>query len=343
MKTFLHKKFKLNIKNLVTNKNKLLVAISSGQDSLCLLKLMHDCFREKSINIETIYIDHQWKKDSVKHIKHISNISQALKISINIYQTKNLLLSENEARKARYKIFIQHTIKNNCTNIVTGHNSNDQIETFLQNLFRGSSLNGTTSFTTQKNINHRISIIRPLINFTKTEIQWFCRLFCLPVWSDITNYNYYIRRNRLRHELIPYLKNYFNADIEFAISDFVELCREDNEYLRENSLKLYLASAHSTLAGINLRLLKKQHYALQKRVIQLYFNYHFNQQINTKLTELILKSNKANKVPLTIYIKNLTIKYYSGWLYACPQTKYKTRPASKYKIYSQQNNQIIFR
>lgn len=315
MQTFLHKKFNLNIKEHIRHKDKLLITVSSGQDSLCLLKLINDHFKGKTNNLQAIYIDHQWKRDSIKHAQHIGNIIQTFKIPLNIYQIKNLNLSENEARKARYKIFVYHAIKHKCTNIITGHNQNDQMETFLHNLFRGSSLNGITNFMIQKNIGHQLLITRPLINCTKAEIAWFCRSFCLPIWSDLTNYNYYIRRNRLRYELVPYLKNYFNPKIEQALVNFMQLCQNDNEYLRENSLKLYLISSHSKLISLNLKILKKQHYALQKRVIQLHFHYHFRQQLSEKIIQLILSLNYKKNAESFFSIKNLVVQNYDEWLY----------------------------
>ena len=318
MNTFLHTKFKLNLNRWLNIQSNLIIALSSGQDSLCLLKLLHDCLDKKKYNIEAIYIDHQWKNDSIEHSKHILNIIKRIKIPITIYQIKTSTISENAARKIRYKILIDHAFKKQYATIITGHNKNDQVETFLQNLIRGTSLNGITNLTIHKQISQNLTILRPLLNFTKSEIAWFCRLFYLPVWSDITNYNYYIKRNRIRHELIPYLKNYFNPNIEHIIYNFIELCQHENEYIKENTIKLYIKSMHTKLISLNLTMLKRQHYILQQRVLQLYFYYNFNKQINKNITNTILNLN-TNYLKTTLhsfYHSKLLIQYHNGWLYA---------------------------
>lgn len=317
MNTFLHTKFKLNLNRQLNQNSSFIIAISSGQDSLCLLKLLHEYLNKKRQKAEAIYIDHQWKNDSIKHTKHILNVMRSIGIPVTIYQIKKSTISENEARKIRYKIIIQHALKKRYNIIITGHNQNDQIETLLQNLIRGSSLSGITNLTIHKKISYRLSILRPLINFTKSEITWFCRLFYLPIWSDITNYNYYIKRNRLRYELIPYLKNYFNPNIENIIHNFIVLCQNENEYIKENTIKLYTKSIHKHLISLNLVMLKKQHHTLQERVLQLFFHYNFNKQISRDITNIILNldRNYLKSSAYSLQHKKLLIQYKNGWLY----------------------------
>jgi tRNA(Ile)-lysidine synthase len=314
MHTFLHTKFDLNTRNSITQSSKILIAISSGQDSLCLLKLAYDCLLKQSFNIQSIYIDHQWKQDSLSHIKHMINLTQANNIPLTIYQIKTLSLSENIARENRYKTLIQHALKENCRTIFTGHNNDDRLETFVQNIIRGTSLNGLNNLTLKKQLNKKISIIRPLINVSRSEITWFCRLFYLPIWSDITNYNFYIKRNRLRYEFFPYLKNYFNPKITKNLTNFLHFCTKDNEYIHENTLKLYLQSIDHYILSLNLKKICKQHSVLQKRVLRLFFYYHFQKQINTNFLKKILQlPNKQNDK--TIYFENLSVYFFKNFIY----------------------------
>ena len=314
MQTFLHTKFYFNINNSIPQPSNILIAISSGQDSLCLLKLAHDCLLDKSYNLKSIYVDHQWKKDSLYHIGHLINLTETKNIPLAIYQIKGLSLSENIARENRYKTFIKHAIKENCTAILTGHNNDDQIETFLHNIIRGTSLSGVTSLILKKKLNKQISIIRPLINFSRSEITWFCRLFYLPVWSDITNYNFYIKRNRLRYEILPYLKNYFNPQIQKNITNFINFCSTDNEYIHENTLKLYIKSIHKNILSLNLKKIRDQHPVLQKRVLRLFFYYHFQKQVNKNCIKNILYMY-CNKDNIAIYFDNLYIYYFNHFIY----------------------------
>nr|YP_007878321.1 tRNA(Ile)-lysidine synthase [Calliarthron tuberculosum]AGA63932.1 tRNA(Ile)-lysidine synthase [Calliarthron tuberculosum] len=324
MQTFLHRKFKLNFNRLI-NSNHLLIAISGGQDSICLIKLLNDYLQRKSIKkIEAIYIDHQWKKDSQQHAKHLINIMKNSLIPLTIYQIKDTVFSEAEARQLRYKILVKHARIKKYNTIITGHNQNDCIETLINNLLRGTSLNGITNLTSKKQICNKILLVRPLINFTRPEITWFCRQFCLPIWSDKTNYNHNVTRNKLRNELIPYLENQFNPNLQYNLCKFLELCQDDNEYIKENTIKLYIKSRHRYLISLNLNLLKKQHVILQRRVLQLFFHYNFNQNISNKILKtIIMLENHNNFNKYTIFANNLIIEYTDGWIYTNFSYKYQ--------------------
>ena len=314
MKTFLHKKFKSKFKKHIEEKTRVLLAISGGQDSLCLLQLLHDCLNYEDYLFETIYIDHQWKEDSLNHTNHIINLMKSRKIPLSIYQIPFSSLSENIARQLRYKIFIKCAIENNCTTIITGHNNNDKIETFLQNLTRGTSTNGITHLTVYKQLNKKISILRPLIEYSRSEIAWLCRLYYLPVWSDVTNYNFSIKRNRVRYELMPYLKDYFNPEIQQNLNKFILLCQNEDEYIKENTIKLYLKSTHKQIITLNLKKISKQHHVLQKRVIRLFFYYNFHKQINESFVNrlVILSQSQESQI---IFFDKLTIHYYNCHIY----------------------------
>lgn len=315
MDTFLHKKFRLNLTSLINNK-KLLIAISGGQDSICLINLINEQLNKTKIKIEAIYIDHQWENDAFIRIKHLVNIMQKTMISFCIYQIKKNTLSEAEARKLRYKTLLKHAHKQHFKTIITGHNYDDQVETIIHNLIRGTSINGISNLTNIKKINNSISINRPLINFTKAEIKWLCKYYFLPIWSDITNYNHKINRNRLRHEFIPYLKNFINPKVDKQLQKFISLYRKDNEYIKQCTIKLYLKSQHKHFIALNMSLLNKQHITLKIRVIQLHFFYHFNKIIDTN-TIINIFNFKIMHYPNNIHSKQLTIKYdyKNQWVY----------------------------
>lgn len=320
MNTYLHQNFYNNINRLLDlNKfTSILIAISGGQDSLCLIKLIEDLMHmnQKKLNIEYIYIDHQWKKDSEKQIKHLINLLTVNKQSLSIYQIKNITNSEVVARNIRYNIIIQHAIKYNYSNIMTAHTNTDQIETFLMQLIRGGGIDAVTSLTKTRVLKNNIRIIRPLIHFSRSDITWFCRKFMLPIWSDISNYEHNIIRNRLRNELIPYLNRYFTLNIEKQINYFIKTSNIENEYIKQNAIKLYLKSRHKTNLALNCLILKHQHEALQLRVLQIFVYHNFQQTLNrnvlNRLLNLIQNKKSNNDI---IKWRNLYFKIYYNWLY----------------------------
>lgn len=113
MRTFLQMKLRHKIIEYLKEDTTILLALSGGQDSLCLLQLLNYYYLQQH-KIHAIYIDHQWKNDSLNHTHHIINLTKAKNIPIAIYQIQSLSLSENKARQIRYKTLIKHAKKKNA-------------------------------------------------------------------------------------------------------------------------------------------------------------------------------------------------------------------------------------
>lgn len=276
MHTYLHTRFYSTIKVLLQNHpiSSILISISGGQDSLCLIKLIED-FNKKYyslIKLTYIYIDHQWKKDSKNQIQHLINIIRDNKQKVIVYQIKETVISEIKARELRYKILVQHAMSYKHDTIFTGHTETDQIETFWIQLLKGTSLNGITSLTLKRKVNKYINIYRPLLNFSRSDISWLCRKFHLSIWSDKTNYQYLTNRNRIRNEFIPYISKYFSYHTEKRLLNFIKASYLDNEYIKQNTIKAYLNSCHQTSMALDIDVLKQQHKALQIRTLQFFFS-----------------------------------------------------------------------
>nr|WMP11776.1 tRNA(Ile)-lysidine synthase [Laurencia australis]WMP11987.1 tRNA(Ile)-lysidine synthase [Laurencia australis] len=301
---------------------KQLIAISGGQDSIFLLNLIEnfqDKYKEmqEKENISCIYIDHQWRQDSYEQTIHIINYIRSIKRKIYVYQLPNNLLSEKLCRIYRYHLFTKHAIKHSNKLIVTGHNETDKVETFLSNFFRGSGWQGITSLVIQSKINHNTYLLRPLLNLKRSQIYWACKKFYLPIWSDNTNYQYKFERNRTRYELIPYLKKYFNRNIESKINLVLKNCYRDNEYIRQSTIKLYLTIKHPLYIAINHNKLRKQNFAIQVKIIQLFCVHNLN--FNLKHNEINKILIHINKNPIHQYFL-ITLEYLKmhvnqNWIY----------------------------
>nr|YP_009257480.1 hypothetical protein [Coeloseira compressa]ANH09563.1 hypothetical protein [Coeloseira compressa] len=299
-----------------------LIAISGGQDSICLIKLLNDFINKNNIKlkIEYIYIDHQWRIDSKKNIKHLTNYLTITKDRLSIYQAKLLTNSEMRARYVRYQIIIEHAKKYHFTTIITGHTKNDNIETFLQKLIRGTTIDGATSLSIKREISNNLALIRPLLMITRTELYWFTRKFFLPAWSDNTNYNYNVQRNRLRHELLPYIQKYYQMNLVHQMDGFLNNTRIDNDYIKQNTIKLYLFIRHRSYIAINYKLFKQQHQTIQQRIIQLLLYHNFQKTLNFNLTLKIINilgktHESTNNFYIQIPYQNLLVNIYYEWLY----------------------------
>lgn len=324
----------LNIENInktihnIINKNyhnHILVAISGGQDSMCLIKFMQNLKKQykltkKLIHTEYIYIDHQWKSNSKQQIQHIIHYLDSIKEPISIYQIKNITTSENQCRIYRYHIIIEHAIKFKKSIIITAHTKTDKIETFFINLFRGTGIEGITSLNIQRKLKQGIDILRPLITTTRENSLWTCKEFHMPVWSDTSNYNYHIKRNRMRYELMPYLKNYFNKKIEYNINYLLKVSYYENEYVKQSVVKLYLNSIHKKYIGLNHHKIIKQSFIIQIKIIKFFLFHNTRYNLQTQKIIRIIETIKNYKINSYINFKNLKFYITKNWIYVTIKT-----------------------
>nr|YP_009122259.1 tRNA(Ile)-lysidine synthase [Vertebrata lanosa]AJH66017.1 tRNA(Ile)-lysidine synthase [Vertebrata lanosa] len=321
MSTKTLQKLKKCIENFTKKKEikSILVALSGGQDSILLIKILENlnAFYKKELKISYIHIDHQWKNDSNKQIKHIVNYIKSIHKKVVIYQIYQTNISENECRKQRYYILKQHAIKYKYKLIITGHNKTDKIETFLQSIHRGSGIEGLTSLTIHNRIDSQVFILRPLLSIDKENIYWLCKKLHLPIWSDSTNYIYQIRRNRIRYELLPYLKNFLNDKVKDNIISLVKHYHYENEYIKQNIIKLYLKSKHELRIAINHKLISKHNFNLQIRTIQMFYLHNFQLNFDSKkIIKIITRINKNfHKIKIILEDAGFIHTLNKTWLY----------------------------
>lgn len=316
MNSFLYKKFEYNLTHYIkiNHESKILLAISGGQDSLCLLKFFADIRPKYHFYLGIINIDHQWRNDSVHNTNHIINILKSFNFPLHIYQIHPVSYSELEARNLRYQILLDIASEYQYSIIATAHTNDDQIETCLYNLTRGSTLDGLNSLIWTRKINKHLTIIRPLLNFQRWEISWMCRHCYLPIWSDISNLDYNKNRNRIRQELIPYMKYYLQKQIENNISKFIFYTSIDSEYIRQNTIKIYQSIRHKSFTAIKYKLLLSQHLSLQKRVLHLFFLHNANISLPDNILENIINTISIDSKVDFVY-STIRIRKNHHWLY----------------------------
>lgn len=142
-------------KNLLFTKKTLLIAVSGGQDSLCLILLILQLKNQFEYNFSLIYCNHLWSSDNFYTLTHLLKIGFIIsKVSLFTIASKKIF-TENEARIWRYSIIYRVSIFYNYKIILTGHTLTDQTETLLLNLFRSSSKSGITSLSLNQSIRNQ--------------------------------------------------------------------------------------------------------------------------------------------------------------------------------------------
>lgn len=217
---------------LIKKGEKIGVAVSGGIDSMCLLHFLNSKKDEYGISILAINIDHSIRQNSsedsafvVDYCKQHNIQVHTFKVKALDYSNENKLTLEEGARICRYGIFNSLLKKGIVDKIAIAHHKQDQIETILLNLLRGSGLKGISGMEYEQN-----GYIRPLLNTDKSEILSYQSELNIPFVEDETNLDTEYSRNFLRHSIIPQLKTHWNS-FENNILAFSKICKQDNDYI----------------------------------------------------------------------------------------------------------------
>ena len=255
----------LRQRKLLPKGARILVAVSGGQDSLCLAKLLLDLRPDWHWHIAIAHCDHRWSTDAgiadrVREVATSWDVAFYLKIAEVLKET------EAAARQWRYLALSEIAREHNFQYLVTGHTKSDRAETFLYNLMRGAGADGLSALNWQRALTPDISLVRPILNFYRRETLEFCQQFQLPVWFDAVNENQKYTRNRIRNSLIPYLQENFNPQVENSLAQTAELLRGDVEYLETAAKELLERALRKN--KLNRLCLRQAPLALQRRAIR---------------------------------------------------------------------------
>ncbi|NUN64871.1 tRNA lysidine(34) synthetase TilS [Pseudanabaena biceps] len=275
----------------------LLIAVSGGQDSLCLAKLLWMQQQNLNWSLTIAHCDHLWRSDSQANAEYVEQFARDLEVNFCIRTAKIAPKNESEARTWRYEMLLEMANIHKCMYVVTGHTRSDRVETLLYNLIRGSGADGLASLTWQRSLSDRIKLVRPLLNISRHETAGFCEENQIMVWEDSTNQNLDYRRNRLRLEVIPYLEKHFNPQVETAIAQTSELLQSDVTYLEEQASQFFKENItviwDQQAPRLHRQLLQEQPLALQRRIVRQFLSRYLIHQVNFEDIERFLSLLKA--------------------------------------------------
>ena len=203
--------------------------------------------------------------------------------------------TEAAARKWRYRALVEIAQEQGFKYIVTGHTKSDRAETFLYNLVRGAGADGLAALNWQRSLTAQITLVRPILDVYRRETLEFCHRFDLPIWFDVVNQNNKYARNRIRNDLIPYLQDNFNPQVENSLAQTAELLRADVEYLEAIAQQLLMQARVDN--KLNRLVLQTFPIAIQRRAIRQFLPSVMSRQPNFEQIEevvnLIAAPNKS--------------------------------------------------
>lgn len=306
--------------NLIEKNDKILIALSGGPDSICLLDIMIKLKDEYNLTLYAAHLNHRIRgidaqEDSLfcQKICKKNNVTFFVKnIDIPELAVQQSRGVEEVARDVRYDMFFDIKNKLGINKIAVAHNLDDQAETMLMKMFRGSGIQGLRGIDYKR----KDGIIRPLLDIYKSQINEYCDVNNLNPRIDKTNFESDYSRNKVRLDLIPYIENNYCENIKQILSRTANVIRDDYNYIEEVSKEHYellVKNKSDDEIILDLPLLKNTDTAIQKRVIRLAIldimgnlNNVENVHIVDSLSLLEKSDGKIINLPknLKAYIKN---------------------------------------
>ena len=296
--------------NLIENGDKIVLGLSGGPDSVCLLHILNRLKEVLDIEVYAAHLNHEIRgMEARKDALYVSQLCESLGItffvkSINVpqYCKDNKLSLEEGARKLRYEMFFEIKEKLNANKIAIAHNMNDQAETVLMRMMRGTGLQGL------KGIDYIRDdiIIRPILEIERSEIEAYCEEHKLDPRIDATNLESIYTRNKIRLELIPYMKDNFNSNIIESIVRMSNSLRNDNDFIEEEAFKKFKEVAFINGYNLEIKLDKYRnlHKSLKSRIIRNGIKYVLGDTnfIDQKHIEEVIELEGENKIDKKIVL-----------------------------------------
>lgn len=289
----------LRSRQLLSPNQSILMAVSGGQDSLCLARLLLDLQSRWGWRLAIAHCNHRWRSDAEANAEQVRTLAQAWGVPFFLQTARLAPKAEAAARDWRYAALSEIALAEGFEAIATGHTASDRAETLLYNLVRGSGSDGLSALSWRRSLGPDLWLVRPLLDFTRAETAAFCRDSPLPVWCDSSNQDTRYARNRLRLEVLPHLRA-INPQAERHLAQTAELLQDDVAYLEAQAAQLRQKLEQQDCA-LQRQPLRSAPLALQRRVMRQFLQQHLpgppNRQQIEKLMVLIEAPNGTQTDP----------------------------------------------
>jgi tRNA(Ile)-lysidine synthase len=259
--------------HLVDSGQTLLLAVSGGADSVAMLHILAQLRDSLHIQLIVAHLNHGMRPDAAKDalfveamVRHMGIACVRETVDVPAYQRQHRLSPEDAARRLRYAYLRATARQRGADRIAVAHTADDQAETILMRLLRGAGLRGLAGIPPRRG-----SIIRPLIRAQRRDIVAFLHKHHIPFRDDPSNHQRQYLRNRLRLDLMPYLRQQYNPRLTEALCTTAHLLAEDEATLQALAYEhLQAARLPWQSAPVGLRIDRLRHLpvALQGRMLR---------------------------------------------------------------------------
>lgn len=283
-------------KGLISSGDKVLVAFSGGSDSVLLLRVLHILSEKYNITLAAAHLNHSLRTEADSEEVFSENLCSELgieffskKVDVEKIAKSQKISEETAGRNERYAFFEELREKHGFTKIATAHHKDDNAETILMHFIRGSGVRGLSGIEYMRGI-----IIRPLLELSKEEILKCCENEGWEYVTDKSNFESVYRRNSVRLELIPKLKEY-NSGFTDVITSNSTLFAEDDDFL--NAYADDILRRNLKADGILKSVLDSQPRAVSRRIVQTMYRAFSGkeQNLSQKYINAVLELSENGK------------------------------------------------
>lgn len=309
------KKIKKNISenSIIDEKDRILVGLSGGPDSIFLLYILHNYFNNQLI---IAHINHKLRGvDSDLDEKFVRTISQKLKIPLYVIREDVKKLSnenkksiEEVGREVRFSFFDKTLKVENFNKIALGHNLDDNVETILINFIKGSGTKGLIGIPEKRD-----NIIHPIINIKKEEILKFLEENKIEYRVDKTNFEIDFLRNKVRNYLLPIIEKEFNKNFKEKILSLSNILKVEDRFLDNlvENIKNDLMEFENDFIKIDNKKFQKLDLSLKRRLIRKaidYFNRDLREYPLEHIDKVISLENKKTGKEIELPFNLIAVK-----------------------------------
>lgn len=240
--------------NLINKGDVIVVGVSGGPDSITLLTCLNKYKEYLGITVICAHVNHLIRVDSTEDEQYVENMCEKMGIKCYVKRENIEELAKEQkkgteevGRKIRYDFFDEIAKKENANKIAIAHNMNDNAETMLLNIIRGTGMQGLEGIQAEEYGKY----IRPLINCAREEIEEYCEKNNLQPRIDSTNKENIYKRNIVRNKILPQMKE-INPNIVENLSRLSKIIKSENSYIKNEVKNIYNRIATLSLGKIEI-------------------------------------------------------------------------------------------
>lgn len=259
--------------NMITYGDSIIIGLSGGADSVALLYSLNFLKEKYNLKLYCLHINHGIRgkiADSDMAFSEKISLKSGVPffkefVDIPSFAKQQQISVETAGRQIRYNLFLKYAKKLNANKVATGHHSDDQAETILMRIIRGT---GSLGFKGILPIRENF-YIRPLLDVSKKEILELLTHEKLQFREDFSNYDSYYFRNKVRNDVFPILEE-INPNIKKRLCVMRKILSDENDFLTQESLRIFLAISRTceNCVYFDIAQIKSHHIAIQRLLIK---------------------------------------------------------------------------